>query len=154
MRRYFLALAAAAARALPALAERIYGLTNLQDLVTFDGDIRTVTATAPLAGFSITGKILVSVDVLPATGELYGLSNQNNIYKINPLTCLRTQVGGTLSVAPMGNLKAIDFNPTVDRIRLVSSGGQPNILRVHPDTCAVVMTDGTLSFIEGMGDPN
>ena len=51
----------------------------------------------PLTGFSIVGEILVSIDVRPATGELYGLSNQNNIYKINPLTGGRTQVGATLS---------------------------------------------------------
>lgn len=152
MRHCILAWVAVAALALPAQAERIYGLTNLQELVTFDSDVRTVTATTPLAGFSITGEILVSIDVRPATGELYGLSNQNNLYKINPLTGMRTQVGGTLSVAPLGNLKALDFNPTVDRIRLVSSGGPPNNLRVHPDTGAVVMTDGTLAF--NAGDAN
>jgi hypothetical protein len=154
MRQFFLAGVAVLALALPAQAERIYGLTNFQELVTFDGDVRTVTATTPLAGFSIVGEILVSIDVRPATGELYGLSNQNNLYKINPLTGARSQVGATLGTAPMGNLKAIDFNPTVDRIRLVSSGGAPNNLRVHPDTGAVVMTDGTLAFIDGVGDPN
>jgi len=152
MQRFFLALAAVAALALPARAERIYGLTNLQELVTFDSDMRTVTASTPLAGFSITGEILVSIDVRPATGELYGLSNQNNIYKINPSTGARTQVGATLATAPMGSVKAIDFNPTVDRIRVVSSGGAPNNLRVHPDTGAVAFTDGTLAF--NTGDTN
>jgi hypothetical protein len=152
MQRFFLALAAVAALALPANAEKIYGLTNLQELVTFDSDMRTVTASTPLAGFSITGEILVSIDVRPATGELYGLSNQNNIYKINPTTGARMQVGGTLATAPMGSVKAIDFNPTVDRIRVVSSGGAPNNLRVHPDTGAVAFTDTALNF--NAGDAN
>ncbi len=154
MRQYFLATAAVMALALPAQAETLYGLTNFQELVTFDSIDRTVTTTTPLTGFSIVGEILVSIDVRPATSELYGLSNQNNIYKINPLTGGRTQVGSTLSTAPMGAYKSIDFNPTVDRIRVLSSGAAPNNLRVHPDTGVVAFTDGTLSFITGVGDPN
>jgi hypothetical protein len=152
MQRLFLALAAMAALALPARAEKIYGLTNFQELVTFDSEMRTVTASTPLAGFSITGEILLSIDVRPATGELYGLSNQNNIYKLNPTTGARTQVGATLATVPQGSVKAIDFNPTVDRIRVVSSGGAPNNLRVHPDTGVVAFTDGTLAF--NAGDAN
>jgi hypothetical protein len=152
MRAFFLATLAAVALAAPVRAENIYGLTNFQELVTFDSVARTVTATTPLAGFSITGEILLSIDVRPATGELYGLSNQNNIYKINPLTGVRTQVGATLATAPMGALKAIDFNPTVDRIRVLGSGGAPNNLRVHPETGVVAFVDGTLAF--AAGDPN
>lgn len=152
MRYYLLASLAVLALALPARAEKIYGLTNLQELVTFDSETRSVTASTGLPGFSIIGEILVSIDVRPATGELYGLSNQNNIYKINPLNGARTQVGGTLATAPLGSVKAIDFNPTVDRIRLVSSGGAPNNLRVHPDTGAIVSTDMPLNF--NAGDAN
>src|SRR5205085_361112 len=44
----------------------------------------------------------------------------------------------------------IDFNPTVDRIRLVSDTGQN--LRLNPDTGAVAGTDSALSF--ATGDPN
>jgi hypothetical protein len=149
MRTYFLALFVVVALAAPAQAENIYGLTNFQELVTFDSDMRTVTATTPLLGFSITGEILLSIDVRPATGELYGLSNQNNIYKLNPSTGARTQVGVTLATAPMGAYKAIDFNPTVDRIRVLGSGGAPNNLRVHPDTGVVAFTDTALAFAAG-----
>lgn len=149
MRTFFLTLFAAVALAAPVQAENIYGLTNLQELVTFDSNLRTVTATTPLAGFSIVGEILLSIDVRPATGELYGLSNQNNIYKINPATGARTQVGVTLATAPQGAYKAIDFNPTVDRIRVLGSGGAPNNLRVHPDTGVVAFTDTALAFAAG-----
>lgn len=152
MRAYFVTLFAVVALAAPVQAENIYGLTNLQELVTFDSNLRTVTATTPLAGFSIIGEILLSIDVRPATGELYGLSNQNNIYKINPATGARTQVGVTLATAPQGAYKAIDFNPTVDRIRVLGSGGAPNNLRVHPDTGLVAFTDTALAF--AAGDPN
>src|SRR5687767_3812409 len=87
-------------------AETIYGLTNLQQLVSFDSDARTVTSTVSLNGFSLLGEIAVSIDVRPATGELYALSNQNNVYKIDPVTGNRTQVGGTLSPALSGTLRA------------------------------------------------
>lgn len=146
MRAFLLSITALATVVAPCRAESIYGLTNFQELVTFDSQTRTVTSSTPLSGFSLLGEILLSIDVRPATGELYGYSNQNNLYKIDPTTGGRTQVGSTLSVMPMGAYKSIDFNPTVDRIRLLGSGGKPNNLRVHPDTGAVVMTDGDLTF--------
>lgn len=125
-------------------AELLYGLTNLQELTTFDSVTRVVTQTTPLQGFSITGEILVSIDVRPATGQLFGLSNQSNLYIINPATGARTQVGTTLNPAVTGNVRAIDFNPTVDRIRVVTSGGQN--LRVNPNDGAVTV-DGALAFL-------
>lgn len=133
---------------LPAMAgaETLYGITNLQQLVTFDSVTRNVTATVSPAGFGIGGELLISIDVRPNTGELYGLSSLNNLYKINPITGARTQVGATLATPPNGNLKAIDFNPTVDRIRVLGSGGTPNNLRYHPDTGALVLQDGDLAF--------
>jgi len=131
-----------------ASGESIYGLTNLQQLVVFDSNSRTVTSTTSLPDFSLLGEILISIDVRPATGELYGLSNQNNIYKINPGTGVATQVGATLSPTPTGTLKAIDFNPTVDRIRVLGSGGDVTNLRVHPDT-GVVTEDIDLAFAAG-----
>ena len=52
-----------------ASAEVIYGLTNLQQLVTFDSNARVVTSTVSLAGFSIAGELALSIDVRPATGD-------------------------------------------------------------------------------------
>ncbi len=149
MKSLITAVVILAATMTPCAAETIYGLTNLQQLVAFDSSTRAVTSTTSLSGFSLLGEILLSIDVRPATGQLYGLSNQNNIYIIDPVTGGREQVGGTLSTAPVGAYKAIDFNPTVDRIRVLSSGAAPNNLRVHPDTGALVMQDGTLAFQAG-----
>lgn len=133
-----------------ARAEAIYGLTNLQELVTFDSQTRSVTSTTPLSGFSITGEILLSIDVRPATGELYGLSSANQLYRIDPTTGASAAVGSGLGATLTGSAKAIDFNPTVDRIRILTSSGQN--LRAHPDTGALVATDGSHAF--AAGDPN
>lgn len=125
-------------------AELIYGLTNLQQLVTFDSVARSVTATASLP-FTVGGEIIVSIDVRPATSELYGLSSLNNLYRIVPATGASTAVGPGLGAAALtGNVKSIDFNPTVDRIRVISTNDQN--LRVHPDTGLIAFTDGNLAF--------
>nr|WP_133272722.1 DUF4394 domain-containing protein [Hymenobacter radiodurans] len=42
---------------------------------------------------------------------------------------------------------SFDFNPTVDRIRLVTSTGQN--LRLHPETATVAATDGTINGAAG-----
>jgi hypothetical protein len=149
VRSFVLGLAVVAAWHSVIRAEAIYGITNLQQLVTFDSVTRTVTANVSPAGFGIGGEFLTSIDVRPATGELYGLSSSNNLYKINPTTGAVTQVGATLSTPPNGSLKAIDFNPTVDRIRVLGSGASPNNLRYHPDTGAFVSQDGDLAFAAG-----
>lgn len=153
MRYHLLAVVVVTAVVSQARAEAIYGLTNFQELVTFDSSTRNVTSTVSLP-FSITGEVLVSIDVRPATGQLYALSSLNNVFRINPFTGAATQIGGTISPAPNGAYKAIDFNPTVDRIRILGSGAAPNNLRVHPDTGAIVSTDGMLAFATGVGDPN
>lgn len=128
-------------------AETLYGLTNFQELVTFDSATRNVSNTATLSAFSIIGEQLLSIDVRPATGELYGLSNQDKLYRINPVTGGSSLVGSGLGTALTGNVKAIDFNPTVDRIRIVTSSGQN--LRAHPDTGAIVFSDMPLMFKAG-----
>jgi hypothetical protein len=67
---------------------------------------------------------------------VYLLGSSNRLYTVNVDSGTATPVGapfaGTLQGADFG----FDFNPTVDRIRVVSDRGQN--LRLHPDTGAVV----------------
>src|SRR5205085_3110113 len=84
-------------------------------------------------------------------GQLYGVGSTSRLYTINPQPGAATQVGSApFTPALSGAEFGIDFNPTVDRIRLVSDTGQN--LRLNPDTGAVVGTDSALSF--ATGDPN
>jgi hypothetical protein len=145
MRRIFLAMGLALAVTATARAEQIYGLTNLQEIVTFDSVDRSVTSTVSPAGFSLVGEILLSIDVRPATGQLFGLSNQNRIFTLDPTTGASNLVG-TLSPVPDGFVKSIDFNPTVDRIRVLGSNGTGNNnLRVNPANAATTV-DTSLAF--------
>ena len=128
-----------------ARAEQIYAILNNQPatgetLVTIDSTTGAVTSSVLLQTPNTLTPI-GSIDVRPGTGELYGLGSVNNqLYKINPTSGALTTVGAPL---PVGGL--IDFNPTVDRIRVIS--GTTN-LRVNPDTAAVT-TDTPLSYSPG-----
>jgi Domain of unknown function (DUF4394) len=56
-------------------------------------------------------------------------------------------VGAPLPTGLVGIEFGFDFNPTVDRIRVVSDAGQN--LRLHPDTGAVAAVDGSLNYAAG-----
>ncbi len=85
------------------------------------------------------------------TGLLYGLGTTSRLYTIDTATGVATEVGaGPFSPALSGTDFGFDFNPVVDRIRVVSNTDQN--FRLDPDTGAVVGPDTTLAY-EG-SDPN
>ena len=91
------------------------------------------------------GEEVLGVDFRPATGQLYALSSASKIYTLNLGTGLATMVGAAPFATPLsGTSFGFDFNPTVDRIRIVSNTGQN--LRVHPETGAVAFVDGMINM--------
>ena len=92
----------------------------------------------------VSGEKLISIDFRPATGELYALSNASKLYIVNTTTTA-ARVVGSAAFAPAisGTIAAIDFNPTVDRVRLVTNSGQN--LRLNPETGTVAATDANLN---------
>lgn len=145
------ALSFAVALVGPALAAhetRLVGLTVNNALVRFT----PATACDPSAPVRITGlaadETILAIDERPATGQLYGLGRSSRLYVIDPATGAATALGsGPFSPALQGSAFGFDFNPTVDRIRIVSDTGQN--LRAHPVTGAVVFTDGSLRYASG-----
>ncbi len=91
------------------------------------------------------GDQIVSVDVRPLTGVLYGISVQKRLYTINTTTGAATQVGAVISA--INSPVEMEFNPAVDRIRVISNT-QDNY-RINPDTAAVVGTDTNPAFATG-----
>ena len=101
------------------------------------------TTTTTITGLQ-ANDALTAIDFRPATGELYGVSSQNRLYVINQETGTARIIGATaINPTIIGSAIALDFNPTVDRIRLVTNTGQN--LRLHPETGAVAATDGTIN---------
>jgi hypothetical protein len=105
---------------------------------------------SPIRSFTISGlpsgESIISIDYRPATGQLYGLGSSSRLYLINESTGLATPLGAAAFTPQIaGTSSSIDFNPTVDRIRLVSNNGQN--LRLHPELGTVVATDGSLNGV-------
>lgn len=93
---------------------------------------------------TLSAEIIQAIDFRPATGQLYGLGSSSRLYVINPSTGVARPLGATtFTPAINGEIVAFDFNPTVDRIRVVTNKGQN--LRLHPETGAVVAVDGMIN---------
>lgn len=110
----------------------LYGLTADGRLWTFSPFLPSaIQVEAAIQGLG-TGERLVAIDVRPQTGQLYGVSDASTIYVIDPKSGQATAVGEAFSPIIDGTLLGFDFNPAVDRIRLVDDAGQN--LRLNPDT--------------------
>jgi hypothetical protein len=121
-----------------------YALTASNELVLYlSGNPLREQSVTMLTGLA-TGERILAIDYRPATGQLYGVSSASRLYTINTSTGMVTAVGsGPFTPAISGTTVGFDFNPTVDRIRLVTNTGQN--LRLHPVTGAVVAIDGTIN---------
>jgi hypothetical protein len=97
-----------------------------------------VLATTKVKGLA-KKESLVGIDFRPATGELFGVGNSNQLYRIDLTGGTATKVGGPFSTALVGTQFGADFNPVVDRLRVVSDSDQN--FRVNPDDGAVIDTD-------------
>lgn len=121
-----------------------FALTDGKQLLKINAmNSEMATATTPITGL-MANDVITAIDFRPVTGELYGVSTMNRLYVINQETGAARVVGmAALSPAISGSAVALDFNPTVDRIRLVTNTGQN--LRLHPETGAVAATDGVIN---------
>ncbi|KAA0127346.1 DUF4394 domain-containing protein [Chryseobacterium sp. SN22] len=122
----------------------VYGLTANNELVAFNAsNPKTFTSKTAVSGVA-SGEKLMSIDFRPATGELYALSSASKLYIINQSNASARLVSSTAFIpAVTGAVASIDFNPVVDRIRLVSSSGQN--LRLNPETGTTAATDTNIS---------
>lgn len=131
-------------------AEQVYGVTLNQTLVTWDSATPSnVTFGAAINGLA-TNEELRGIDFRPATGQLYALGSFNNLYTVNTMTGVATLVGaGGFSPGLNGSSFGFDFNPTIDRIRVVSETNQNLVLNPNDGTSTQVT-----SLFYGAGDPN
>lgn len=137
----------------PPAKETIVALTAQHRLVRFNaGQPRQLLSSAALSGLPVQERI-VGIDYRVARGELYALGRRGQLYRIDVAKASATPVGAPMALELRGERFGFDFNPTVDRIRVVSDAAQN--LRLHPDTGAVVdadpkadgvQTDGPLAY--------
>ncbi len=95
-------------------------------------NIFPVTQSIRLINFN-AGERVVGIDYRVARGLLYALGASGQLYLVDTGTATAKPVGtGLEGLEPMRGDIGFDFNPTVDRIRLIVNG-QVNT-RIHPDT--------------------
>jgi Domain of unknown function (DUF4394) len=126
----------------PLAKEEIVAVTLTNQLLRFNaGQPQKVRERRALTGLR-AGESLLGIDYRVARGELYALGASGQLYRIDVAQARATPVGTGVALPAGGADWGLDFNPTVDRIRVVSSNGVN--LRLHPDTGALVATDGLL----------
>lgn len=123
------------------LATGLSGGTALVRLVVQDDGVEKIGRPVPLSGLTLDTR-LVGIDVRPNGGALYGLGDRGGVYTLDRVTGSATKVA-TLDQTLSGSSFDIDFNPTVDRLRIISDTGQN--LRANVDTGATLV-DGTLNY--------
>ena len=143
-------LAIVLAFAVSGKAELIYALTDANSLEAFDSATPITTTPAVAITGLQPGDSLVAIDVRPLNGKVYGLGNLSNLYIVNPVSGLATQVGSHGGFSLSGTSFGFDFNPMADRIRVVSNTGQN--LRLNPDTGVLAGADPNVAY--AAGDPN
>lgn len=126
----------------------LFALTRDGRLIRLDGSRfqpeRTVQITGVPAGVSLLG-----LDTRPANGQLYAVGTDARVYVLDPATGQVTSVTTTpgvpseLSDADFG----VDFNPVVDRIRVVSAN-RDNV-RLDPTLGTIVAYDTQLAYRPG-----
>jgi hypothetical protein len=128
-------------------------------LASGGGSLFRFNVASATTGTSVTvsgvdaSEVLVGLDVRPATGELMALgvnatADTGTLYRLDPQSGAATTIGTTGSIAFVdSNAAAVDFpsagtgygfnfNPTVDRIRVVTCSGLN--FRINPNTGAPV----------------
>jgi uncharacterized protein DUF4394/PEP-CTERM motif-containing protein len=131
---------------LAASAEPILALTTANVLLSFDSATPAATSSVAISGLG--GEQILGIDFRPATKQLFGLGSASNLYIIDALTGNASLVG-MLGTALSGTSFGVDFNPTVDRLRVTSDADQN--LRINPASPggAGTIVDGTLAYAAG-----
>ena len=123
----------------------LVGLTTTNALVTFDSATpATIQTTVPVTGLQPSENLL-GIDYRGSNGTLYGIGSTNRIYTINTSSGVASAVGtGPFTPAISGTNLGFNFNPAVDKIRVVTNTGQN--LRINADTGVTAATDTPLAY--------
>ncbi len=133
------AVAAQASHKSPRVDRMLVATTDQNQLIRFNArsperirDVRAITGLP--AGVTLKG-----IDFRPATGDLYGVGSDSVVYRVNPRTGIAVAEAPAFTPALRGTTFGVDFNPVVDKIRVVSDDRQN--LRLNVDEGTVLSTD-------------
>ena len=136
-----------------AMSGDVFGVTSANRLVTFNRAAPALSTAVAITGL-MSGETILGIDIRPGgttPGQLYLLGSTGRLYVVDTTSGVAT-MKSTLAADPTdttspfttlsGTSYGVNFNPVVDRLRVVSDNGQN--LRINVDTGAVT-TDGPLN---------
>ncbi|MBA3625963.1 MAG: DUF4394 domain-containing protein [Methylibium sp.] len=133
----------------PPAKETLYAVNTANHLLGFNaGQPQKILSQRPLAGLQ-PGERVLGIDYRVARGQLFALGSSGRLYRVDTATASASTVGTPFGMALRGSEFGFDFNPAVDRIRVVSDAGQN--LRLNPDTGAVVDADAKTDGLQPDG---
>ncbi|NNF15030.1 MAG: DUF4394 domain-containing protein [Gemmatimonadetes bacterium] len=112
------------------VGDTIYALDMANRLMLFGSEsYGTVSRVLPIRGVPIFHRI-VGIDIRPSDGLLYGVGSDSRVYVIDPSTTVATPVSAerfTPHVSQFFDVHfAMAFDPSTDRIRLISAETRAN----------------------------
>lgn len=128
-------------------AQTVYGITRDNRLISFNpATPGTLSSNVAITGLG-SGETALGIDVRPLTGELFVFGSSNRMYSVTP--------GGTATAVGTGftalttTVTSFDFNPTVDRVRVVDALGGNR--RLNPVTGGDIspVNDTALTYATG-----
>jgi hypothetical protein len=125
---------------------------DANNLVKFPLGAPGLATTAKITGL-VDGEKIVGLDIRPSDGKIYALGTTSRIYTIDKKTAAAIAVSKQpFTPALQGQGWGMDFNPVVDKIRVVTELDQN--LRLDPTTGAVVANTADAMLTFAAGDPN
>jgi len=122
----------------------IYGLTSSGSIAKFSSaDTSTITTTPIISGLQ-SSESIVAIDFRPADNLLYGVGSSSRLYKLDKNTAVATLVGDVFSTTLVGTLFGADFNPAVDRLRIISNLDQN--IRINPANGELTAADTAVAY--------
>jgi Domain of unknown function (DUF4394)/FG-GAP-like repeat len=137
-----------------ASAATLYAVTGTNTLLQFDSATPgTITRTVAITGLLTGSERVLGIDFRPRTGQLFAVTIQTGAlangllitYNVNPHSGVATFVGLIPNTVPgAANVASgFDFNPTVDRIRIVNANDEN--FRVNPNSGSLAGDDTNLN---------
>ena len=128
-------------------AEKAVAVTASHQLIKFNaGQPQKILASMPIKGLQ-PGESILGIDYRVSKDALYALGSSGRLYTLDEDTGQLTAVGAApFALKLEGSQFGFDFNPTVDRIRVISNTSQN--LRLHPDLGVVVDSNPNVEGVQ------
>ena len=153
LRALVIAVAAALMAPAAAGAQPLLAITATNQLLSFDSATPGTVTTQSITGLIDPTQSIVGLDRRPATGQVYVVTSAagapgpavTHLYALNPTTGQLAFAGDSAApVSGFGDLAGgLDFNPGVDRLRVVNVNDAN--LRLNPNTGALAGSDTSIS---------